>query len=65
MPLSVVCLVASVALLVIQMLGTDKIASSPDSLLMAPPPVTAKWEVHNADGTWTNNFARYLPALQP
>jgi len=64
MPLSVVCLLFSVVLLVVQMFGSDSVSSSADSPIMVPPPVPVKWESRNADGTWSNNFAgKFLPAL--
>jgi len=62
-PLSVVCLLLSAALLVIQMFGSDRVSSSDDSPFMVPPPVPVKWESRNEDGTWTNNFNRALPAI--
>lgn len=65
MPLSVVCLLFSVVLLVVQMFGSDSVSSSADSPIMVPPPVAVKWESLNADKSWSNNFITggHLPAL--
>ncbi len=65
MPLSVVCLLLSVVLLGVQMLGSDRITSQDDSPVMVPTPVKAAWEQRDAtDRTWKNNFSdiKYLPA---
>lgn len=64
MPLSAICFVLSVALLVLQMLGSDKIAAQDNSALMVPHSMPAKWETYNRDdGSWTNRFANQLPAI--
>ncbi|MES2507831.1 MAG: hypothetical protein V4599_14085 [Verrucomicrobiota bacterium] len=65
MPLSVVCLLFSVVLLVIQMFGSDRISASTDSPIMVPPAVPVKWERPLPDGSWTNEFISggHLPAL--
>jgi len=63
MPLTVVCLLLSVVLMTVQMFGSDRVSSSPDSFIMVPPPVPVKWELRNADGSWTNNFRSALPQI--
>lgn len=62
-PLSVVCFLLSVGLLVVQMFGSDKISTNEDSPIMVPAAVPVKWEVRNEDRTWTNNFSRSLPVV--
>lgn len=62
-PLSVVCLLLSVVLLVVQMFGSDRVSSSDDSPIMVPGPVPVKWETRNEDGSWSNNFQRSLPTI--
>lgn len=63
MPLSVVCLLFSVVLLMVQMFGSDRVAASADSPFMVPPVVKAEWETQNDDKSWGNNFGNKLPAL--
>lgn len=62
-PLSVVCFLLSVGLLVVQMFGSDKISTNEDSPIMVPAAVPVKWEVRNEDRTWANNFSRSLPVV--
>jgi hypothetical protein len=62
-PLSVVCLLLSAVLLVIQMFGSDRVSSSDASPIMVPTANPAKWEQVNADHTWTNSFSKYLPQI--
>lgn len=62
-PLSVVCLVFSAILLVIQMFGSDRVSSSDASPIMVPSATPVKWERLNEDHTWSNEFARHLPAI--
>jgi len=62
-PLSVVCLLLSAVLLVVQMFGSDRISTSDDSPIMVPAPVPVKWETRNEDRTWTNGFNRALPDI--
>lgn len=62
-PLSVVCLVFSAILLVIQMFGSDRVSSSDASPIMVPSANPVKWERLNEDHTWSNDFARHLPAI--
>lgn len=62
-PLSVVCLLLSAVLLVVQMFGSDMVSSSDSSPIMVPAPVPVKWEVRNEDRSWTNNFTRTLPTI--
>lgn len=63
LPLSVVCLLFSVVLLVVQIFGSDSVSSGDDSPLMVPPAQSVKWETRSPDGKWGNNFATYLPKL--
>lgn len=63
---SVMCLIASVILLVIQMLGTDLVVSSPPnqpSGLMVPETVGVDWERQDATGAWKSDFDRVLPQI--
>ncbi len=63
-PLSVVCLLFSVVLLVVQMFGSDRVSASTDSPIMVPPSVPVKWQVPQADGNLSNDFvSKFLPAL--
>lgn len=57
-PLSVICFVFSAVLMVIQVLGADNFEqfTADDSPIMAPKAVVEKWEVRNADKSWTNDF---------
>lgn len=63
MPLSVVCLLFSAVLLMVQMFGSDRVAASADSPLMVPPVVSAEWERQNDDKSWANSFGNKLPEL--
>lgn len=65
MPLSVVCLLLSVVLLVVQMFSTDQVTASADSPIMVPPAVPVKWETPLPDGGFDNKFISggFLPAL--
>lgn len=62
-PLSVVCLLLSAVLLVVQMFGSDRVSSGDASPIMVPQVNPAKWEMLNPDHTWSNNFSRSLPAI--
>ena len=63
MPLSVVCLLLSLVLLGVQMLGSDRVTAQDDSPIMVPTLVKAEWETQLDDRTFSNNFstAKYLP----
>lgn len=61
MPLSVICLLLSLGLLVFQMFGSDRITAEDGSSIKVPQPNAAKWERLNEDHTWTNDFDRFLP----
>lgn len=63
MPLSVVCLLFSAVLLLVQMFGSDRIASSAESPIMVPPAESAEWENKSPEGAWGNNFKSKLPPL--
>jgi hypothetical protein len=65
-PLSVVCLVLGVVLLVVQMLSTDVVSSSPPnqpSPIMVPQVVKVDWESQDATGAWRSSFDRMLPQI--
>lgn len=65
-PLSVVCLILGVVLLVIQILATDTVTSSPanqPSGLMVPEVVRVDWETQDATGAWRSSFDRLLPQI--
>jgi hypothetical protein len=66
-PLSVVCLVVGVVLLVIQMLATDTVTTSParqPSALMVPEVTRVDWETQDiATGQWRNRFDQMLPQI--
>ncbi len=65
-PLSVVCMVLSIVLLVVQMLGTDVVTSAPanqPSPLMVPEVTRVDWENPDATGAWKNSFDRILPQI--
>ncbi len=65
-PLSVVCMVLGIVLLVIQMLSTDVMTSAPanqPSALMVPEVVRVDWENPDATGAWKNSFDRLLPQI--
>lgn len=65
-PLSVVCMVLGIVLLVIQMLGTDVVTTAPanqPSALMVPEVVRVDWENQDATGAWKNSFDRILPQI--
>ncbi len=65
--MSVLCLVAAVALLVIQMVGSDKVMSAHQgevSSFMVPADEKVSWESYNpATHQWTNKFKEVLPAI--
>jgi hypothetical protein len=65
--MSVLCLVASVVLLAVQMLGSDKVMSAPAgqaSALMVPAVEKVDWEIYNAaTQQWTNRFKDSLPTI--
>jgi hypothetical protein len=66
-PLSVVCLILSVVLLVIQILATDTVTSSPSnqpSGIMVPEVVRVDWETPDpTTGAWKSSFDRLLPQI--
>ena len=65
-PLSVVCLILGVVLLVVQILATDTVTSSPanqPSGLMVPEVVRVDWETQDATGAWRSSFDRLLPQI--
>ncbi len=65
-PLSVVCMVLGVVLLVVQMLGTDVVTTAPanqPSPIMVPEVVRVDWENKDATGAWRNSFDRILPQI--
>ena len=65
--MSVLCLVAAVVLLAVQMLGSDKVMSAPAgqaSALMVPAVEKVDWEIFNpATQQWTNRFKDSLPTI--
>lgn len=69
MPLSAVCFVLSVALLVVQMFGADTVqadvAGSPSHPLMVPEAGKQKWESRSVStGVWSTTFERTeLPSI--
>jgi hypothetical protein len=65
-PLSVVCLILGVVLLIVQILATDTVTSSPanqPSGLMVPEVVRVDWETQDATGAWRSSFDRLLPQI--
>lgn len=65
-PLSVACVILSVVLLVVQMLGTDVVTTAPagqPSALMVPEVTRVDWENKDASGAWKNSFDRILPEI--
>ncbi len=62
-PLSVVCLLLSAVLLVVQMFGSDRVSSANDSPIMVPSANPAKWERLSEDHIWSNDFSRSLPQI--
>lgn len=66
-PLSVICLIFSVVLMAIQMLGSDKVTSSrpgEPSPIMVPADEKVSWESYNAaTQKWQNNFKSTLPEI--
>lgn len=60
LPLSLVCLLLSLALLAFQALGSDRVSSEDGSSIKVPTPNPAKWERLNIDHTWSNDFDRFL-----
>lgn len=65
--MSVLCLVAAVALMAVQMLGSDQITSAPvgqASALMVPGDEKVSWETYNpVTKVWTNKFKEVLPII--
>ena len=63
-PLAVVCTFLALALMALNLFGTDKWFSAPEgtSLFMVPEPPNASWEKANDDGsgTYTSNFQSML-----
>jgi len=65
-PLSVVCVVLGVVLLLIQMMATDTVMSTPanqPSALMVPEATRVDWETQDATGAWKSSFDRVLPQI--
>ena len=62
-PLSVVCLLLSVVLLVLQMFGSDRVSAQDASPIMVPKPTPVKWEMLNEDHVWSNSFSKFLPQV--
>ena len=65
-PLSVVCVVLGVVLLLVQMMATDTVMSSPanqPSALMVPEATRVDWETQDATGAWKSSFDRVLPQI--
>lgn len=65
-PLSVIGLVFSIALLVVQMFSTDTVMTTPagqPSPLMVPADQRVDWEAQDAVGAWRNNFQKAMPAI--
>ena len=66
-PLSVVCLVIGIVLLVIQMLATDTVTTTPasqPSALMVPEVTRVDWEAQDpVTGQWRNRFDQMLPQI--
>lgn len=64
-PLSVICMVVSLVLMAIQMMGSDRMFSSPPgspSPVMVPQLEKVDWETKDAaTGIWRNNFKKVLP----
>lgn len=65
--MSVLCLVASIVLTAIQVLGSDRVASAPageTSPIMVPTDEKVAWETFNpATETWQNKFKEALPQI--
>lgn len=57
MPLSVVCLLLSVVLMVVQMYGSDRLPPAPISFLEVPAKQLKPWEQPN------KTFNEFLPAV--
>ena len=68
-PLSVVCFVCSVVLMLLQMLSTDRVSgftskAGEDSPIMVPERVDPPWEKFNeAEHTYTSQFKAALPEI--
>lgn len=65
-PLSVVCVVLGVVLLLFQMMATDTVMSTPanqPSALMVPEATRVDWETQDATGAWKSSFDRVLPQI--
>jgi hypothetical protein len=65
-PLSVMCLILGVVLLVVQMMATDTVMSAPanqPSALMVPENTRVDWETQDATGGWKSSFERVLPQI--
>lgn len=65
--MSVLCLVAAVALMAVQMLGSDQITAAPvgqASALMVPGDEKVSWETYNpVTKSWTNKFKEVMPII--
>ena len=65
-PLSVICLVLSIALMCLQSFATDKgfMHFEKTPLIGVTDPVNVQWEIKNEeDGTYTNKFKDMLPDI--
>jgi hypothetical protein len=66
-PLSVMCMVLGVVLLVVQMLSTDVVTSareSQPSAIMIPEVARVDWETQDpVTGLWRSNFDSMLPKI--
>jgi hypothetical protein len=58
---AVLCFILSLALMGVQMLGSDRVASGPNPP-MVPEAKPQTWEMPHEQGKWVNNFK--LPAVQ-
>ncbi len=69
MGISIVCLIASVVLLAVQLLGSDQIkafhtpAGAAASSFQLPADVSVPWETKTATGEWRNTFKQNLPEI--
>lgn len=62
MPLSVICAILSVVLLMVQMLGGPMFPAEPgvESAIMVPADQPVAWETRNpVTGVWTNSFDKH------
>ncbi len=63
-PLSVICLVLSIALMMVQMFATDKLEMERTPLIGVTHADNPQWEVQNTeDGTFTSKFKDMLPDI--